>query len=149
MAMTITDDRMTSDTPHRAARNPEHQGVWGVSWLLGRTLTRNQAITAMTLAETVATGDLTSERTWLFIDGWAEELGLAGATAVGYISVPLPIQPHLLTGVNAPSPRYRLTLIWAARRLRQGAVTLLDAYLRVPVPVRGGRYERARSEPRR
>ena len=53
----------------------------------GRALTRNQAITAMVLAETVAggLGDHTDKR-WLFIKSWADELGMTGADAVGKIS---------------------------------------------------------------
>ncbi len=49
-----------------------------VTWLPGRVRTRNQAATAMVLAETVAggAGDHTDER-WLFIEGWANEF--AGA----------------------------------------------------------------------
>jgi hypothetical protein len=58
-----------------------------VTWLPGRILTRSQAITAMVLAETVAggIGDHTDKR-WLFIEGWANELGITGADAVGKIS---------------------------------------------------------------
>ena len=50
-------------------------------------LTRNQAITAMVLAETVADGlgEHTDKR-WLFIEGWADELAMTGADAVGKIS---------------------------------------------------------------
>lgn len=54
-----------------------------MTWLPGRVLTRNQAITAMVLAETVAggIGDHTDKR-WLFIEGWADELGIiVGAEA--------------------------------------------------------------------
>ena len=48
---------------------------------------RNQATTAMVLAERVARriGDHT-DKDWLFIYGWAEELGLSGPTAVSKIS---------------------------------------------------------------
>ena len=50
-------------------------------------LTRNQAITAMVLAETVADGlgEHTDKR-WLVIEGWADELAMTGADAVGKIS---------------------------------------------------------------
>lgn len=50
---------MTSDqTRHTARRDPERSGGWRVSWLPGRVLTRDQAVTAMILAgETAATGD--------------------------------------------------------------------------------------------
>jgi hypothetical protein len=53
----------------------------------GRRLTRNEAITAMVLAETAGTAD-TSERDRLrpFIQGWAHELGLTASQAVARIA---------------------------------------------------------------
>jgi hypothetical protein len=49
--ITITDTHMSSpDTPHTATVTA---GGWEVSWLPGRTLDRNQAITAMTIASTI------------------------------------------------------------------------------------------------
>lgn len=49
--ITITDTHMSSpDTPHIATATG---GGWQVSWLPGRTLDRNQAITAMTIASTI------------------------------------------------------------------------------------------------
>ena len=58
-----------------------------MTWLPGRARTRSQAITAMVLAETVADGigDHTDKR-WLFIESWADELGMTGTAAVGKIS---------------------------------------------------------------
>ena len=53
MTLTINDTTMTSDqTPHTARQAPSQNG-WEVSWLPGRTLDRNSAITAMILADTV------------------------------------------------------------------------------------------------
>ena len=81
MNIKITDEAMTSDTTPHSTR-PAGDG-WAVTWLPGRVLTRNQAITAMVLAETVAggIGDHTDKR-WLFIEGWADELGIiVGAEA--------------------------------------------------------------------
>ncbi len=85
MNIRITDEAMTSDTTPHSTR-PDADG-WAVTWLPGRVLTRNQAITAMVLAETAAggIGDHTDKR-WLFIEGWANELGMIGADAVGKIS---------------------------------------------------------------
>ena len=85
MNIRITDETMISDTTPRSAR-AEGDG-WSVTWLAGRVLTRNQAITAMVLAETVAggVGDRIGKR-WLFIEGWANELGITGADAVSKIS---------------------------------------------------------------
>ena len=76
---------MTSDTTPHSAR--AEGGGWTVTWLPGRVLTRNQATTAMVLVETVAggVGDHTDKQ-WLFIEEWANELGITGADAVGKIS---------------------------------------------------------------
>jgi hypothetical protein len=43
-------------TPHTATAwpAPGEPTLWSVTWLPGRALTRDQAITAMTIAETVA-----------------------------------------------------------------------------------------------
>ena len=84
MNIKITDQAMTSDTtPH--STHPAGNG-WAVTWLPGRVLTRNQAITAMVLAETVADGVDHTDKRWLFIEGWANELGMTGADAVDKIS---------------------------------------------------------------
>ena len=85
MNIRITDEAMTSDTtPHRARTDGDG---WAVTWLPGQVLTRNQATTAMVLAETVAggIGDHTDKR-WLFIERWADELGITGADAVAKIN---------------------------------------------------------------
>ena len=102
MAITITNLIMRSDQTSHTARlwaghttGPgESEGPtpspWRVSWLPGRDLTRNQAVTAMTLAETAGTtGDLHhGHRLWPFIDSWAAELGLTGPDAVVRASEP-------------------------------------------------------------
>lgn len=70
MATTITDVLMTSDqTPHTAQWSQhaaaDGKGAWVVSWLSGRRLlTRDQAITAMTLAEMVAAEDPQPTAAW-------------------------------------------------------------------------------------
>jgi hypothetical protein len=65
--------------------------AWSVSWLPDRLLLRNQAITAMTIAEVVVThaDDLADSRhkMWLFVDGWAAELGITGPNAVAEASL--------------------------------------------------------------
>jgi hypothetical protein len=48
-------------------------GVWAVSGRPGRLFTRNQAITAMVLAERLAAGHGDGD---VFVIGWREELGL-------------------------------------------------------------------------
>ena len=80
MTITIGDDRMTSDvTAHFAELVAA--GGWRVSWLPGRTVSRDEATTAMTLAEMVARGVRDGDRHWPFVVGWAQELGLSGAQA--------------------------------------------------------------------
>lgn len=94
MALTITDQIMRStDTRHTATAwpVPEVPGeptLWTVTWLPGRNLTRDQAITAMTIAETVATHDMTDNAApvWSAIDSWAAELGITGPNAVSRAS---------------------------------------------------------------
>jgi hypothetical protein len=54
-----------------------------VSWLPGRALDRNSAITAMTLADLTGEHGLDERhQLWPFIQGWAAELGLTGSDAV-------------------------------------------------------------------
>jgi hypothetical protein len=89
MTLTIYDTTMTSDQTAHTARLAPGQHHWEVSWLPGRALDRNSAITAMTLA------DLTSEpglnerhQLWPFIQGWAAELGLTGSDAINQAAEP-------------------------------------------------------------
>ena len=84
MTLTITDTTMTSDqTAHTARQAPGRQDRWEVSWLPGRALDRNSAITAMILADHAAESDLHEHhRLWPFIQSWAAELGLTGPDAI-------------------------------------------------------------------
>jgi hypothetical protein len=89
----IGDDRMTSTgTRHEAMVAPGVDqyapGAWSVTWLPGRQLDRNQAITAMTLAEYVDQGVVDSSVMpgWIFVQGWAGELGLTANEAVDLIT---------------------------------------------------------------
>jgi hypothetical protein len=84
MAITILDDSMSSDrTTHRARLIPGRAHLWEVSWLSGRRLDRDGAITAMVLADLVGSGGLQADdRQWIFAEGWAEELGLRASEAV-------------------------------------------------------------------
>jgi hypothetical protein len=84
----ITGTSMSSPaTPHTARAVGEG---WEVSWLPGRTLTRNQAVTAMVIAYTVAGGAIrdSGDRVWPHLDNWAAELGLSGPDAVAQVSEP-------------------------------------------------------------
>jgi hypothetical protein len=87
MTLIINDTTMTSDQTAHTARLAPGQHLWEVSWLPGRALDRNSAITAMTLADLTGERDL-SERhqLWSFIQGWAAELGLTGSDAVNRVS---------------------------------------------------------------
>jgi hypothetical protein len=78
MALTILDDSISSDrTAHtaRLAFGQDHR--WEVSWLPGRHVDRNSAITAMVLADVTGPGDMhAGHQLWIFVEGWAGELGL-------------------------------------------------------------------------
>jgi len=84
MALTILDDSMSSDrSPHTARRAPHMSSLWEVSSLPGRYLGRNDAITAMVLADATASGDVhPGDRLWPHIWGWAAELRLTASDAV-------------------------------------------------------------------
>jgi hypothetical protein len=90
MTLTITDATMTSDqTAHTARQAPGRQHLWEVSWLPGRVLDRNSAVTAMVLAYQAGVHDLNERhRLCQHIEGWAAELGLTGSDAVNRVSRP-------------------------------------------------------------
>jgi hypothetical protein len=90
MTLTISDTTMTSDqTAHTARQASGRQHLWEVSWLPGRALDRNSAITAMILADHAGEHDLNERhRLWPFIQGWAAELGLTGSDAINQASPP-------------------------------------------------------------
>jgi hypothetical protein len=90
MGLTILDDGMSSDrTAHTARRVPGEAHGWEVSWLPGRVLDRNSAITAMVLADVTADGDVTAgHRLWIHVEGWAAELGLTAPDVLTQISSP-------------------------------------------------------------
>ena len=90
MTLTINDATMTSDqTAHTARQAPGSQHLWEVSWLPGRVLDRNSAVTAMVLADQAGVHDLNERhRLWPHIDDGAAELGLTGSDAVNRVSRP-------------------------------------------------------------
>ena len=97
MTLTINDATMTSDqTAHTARQAPGSQLLWEVSWLPGRALDRNSAITAMTLADLTGEHSLNEQHhLWPFIQGWAAELGLTGSDAITRAARPVsPRQRH-------------------------------------------------------
>ena len=106
MTLTINDTMMTSDqTAHTARQAPSREHLWEVSWLPGRTLDRNSAITAMVLADQAGVHDLNERhRLWPHIEGWAAELGLTGSGAVNRVSRPSAVgQQHDRAG-ERPGP---------------------------------------------
>jgi hypothetical protein len=83
MALTILDDTISSDnSPHTARGLPGQDQAWEVSWLPGRSLDRNSAITAMMLADITSSEDMNAgHHLWPHIEGWAAELGLPAPDA--------------------------------------------------------------------
>jgi len=92
MGLTIDNTIMTSDqSPHTAQQLPDSPHEWKVSWLPGRTMDRDTAITAMILADTAATGDIhPGHRLWPAVQSWSAELGLTGSDAITRASQPPP-----------------------------------------------------------
>ena len=90
MALRIYDYRMSSDrSPHTARLAPGKQYAWEVSWLPGRHLNRNEAITAMVLADTTANGDVhPGHQGWPHVQGWAAELGMTGPQTLDRVASP-------------------------------------------------------------
>ncbi|NED95848.1 hypothetical protein G1H11_11050 [Phytoactinopolyspora alkaliphila] len=82
---------MTSDvTTHTATRLDCDGDLWEVTWLPDRVLSRNEAITAVTFAETVASVPAESDLrpglpVWPVLAAWAGELGLTPAAAVALL----------------------------------------------------------------
>jgi hypothetical protein len=84
MTLTITDQVITSDvTGHTAERmNWQVDAAWRLSWLPDRLLTRNEAITGMTIAEHA--GEVSSP----LLRVLADELGLVPQEAVRLAAAP-------------------------------------------------------------
>ena len=90
MVLTIGDDSISSDrTAHTARLVPGAAHWWEVSWLPGRSLDRNSAITAMVLADvTGPDGMHRGHRLWAHVEGWAVELGLTAPDVLTKTSSP-------------------------------------------------------------
>ena len=84
MALTIGDGSISSDRSSHTARPAlGDRRMWEVSWLPGRLLTRNDAITAMVLADVTGAGDMHPQhRLWAHVEGWAAELGVSGSNVL-------------------------------------------------------------------
>ena len=106
MTITITDNQITSDLTRNTAerRHFEAGDAWRVSWLPRRLMDKNAAITAMVITDRVGAGvGLSDDPVWPFIESWAAELGLTGATAVVLVSEPP--DAHPACGHPAPVTR--------------------------------------------
>jgi hypothetical protein len=90
VAVSIRDYTMTSNrTRHTARLVPGRQYAWEVSWLPGRRLNRDEAITAMVLADTTASGDVRpGHPAWPHLQGWAAELGMTRSQALQHVAAP-------------------------------------------------------------
>jgi hypothetical protein len=89
MPLTITSDLIVGDhTAHTARQVPGHPHAWHVTWLPGRLMDRNSAITAMVLAEAAADDPHPGHRLWPHIHSWAAELDLTAPHAVALASQP-------------------------------------------------------------
>jgi hypothetical protein len=89
VTLTINDSSVTSDRIARTARHAPGRNGWDVSWLPGRTLDRNTAITAMTLAGTAAEPGLhQGRRLWPCIHSRAHEPGLTAPGAIAQAARP-------------------------------------------------------------
>jgi hypothetical protein len=90
MNLKINDTIVTGDhTDHTARPVPGRQNEWEVSWLPGRIVDGNTAVTAMLLADIAGRGDLTEgHRLWPHIHSWAAELVLTGPEALAAASQP-------------------------------------------------------------
>lgn len=71
--MTVEHDGRVLATATYNSQAADGQGAWIVSGLPHRLFTRDQAITAMVLAERLSAGYGDDD---LFVVGWREELGL-------------------------------------------------------------------------
>ena len=96
MSTRITNTEMTSDQTRHTATAwpvPGEPTLWSVTWLPGRALTRDQAITALTIAEVIGGHDVIGDplhaghRLWPHLDSWAAELGISGPRALAEASL--------------------------------------------------------------
>jgi hypothetical protein len=82
----ISASMMTSNVTAHSARCVGDDR-WEVSWLPGRILTGEQAVTAMTIASTVATHEVgAGDPEWATLDDWAVELDLTAGDVVAMVA---------------------------------------------------------------
>ncbi|MGW6505115.1 hypothetical protein [Nonomuraea angiospora] len=106
MSLTITETRIVSDRCSNVAEL--HAGGWTVTGYLGRLFDRDQATTAMLLAELLAIALPADRRTGLLARTWRAELGVTDAD--GPHSAALADRPDGTRSDRASS----LTTTWGA-----------------------------------
>ncbi|MCK2221919.1 hypothetical protein MF672_050145 [Actinomadura sp. ATCC 31491] len=109
MTLLITDTHMTSDDCPNVAELQD--GRWTVTGYPGRTFDRNQAITAMLLAELLTQRPFPADRIELLAASWRTELGISEADG--------PHAPTATTPVDRPDEQRSdrassLTATWGA-----------------------------------
>ena len=91
MTLRIDENRMSSPDTHHIAKRISLTS-WVVTWLRqDHRLTRNQAITAMTIASVVGASEekiTKRDPIWPHVNAWASELGIEGETAVNWTMQP-------------------------------------------------------------
>jgi hypothetical protein len=88
MKITGSETNMTSTSGHTAHAVDKRKpyGRWRVSWLPGRTVSHNQATTALVLAEHISAGASgPAHRHWPHVKSWAAELDLTAGEAVAAV----------------------------------------------------------------
>lgn len=99
MTLTITGRVIRSPyTRHTATAQPVpgQPAQWTVTWLPGRTLTRDQAVAAMALADALGAipadcdPEVYDEKFWEHADSLADALGLTGPDAAVRVTDPEP-----------------------------------------------------------
>jgi hypothetical protein len=88
MKITGGETSMTTTNGHtaHAVNKRKPYGRWRLSWLPGRTVSHNQATTALVLAEHISAGATgPAHRHWPQVRSWAAELDLTAAEAVAAV----------------------------------------------------------------
>lgn len=85
MTLSITDSVMTSTATDHQAAKVTREGVWSCTWCPGLQLDRNQAVSAVTLAEFIESGTAEGSKHWPLVRSLAGELGMTAQEAVAKV----------------------------------------------------------------
>lgn len=97
MGVEISGQGMRSTTSGHTAKRLT-SGGWVLSWLPGRVLTRNQAVSGLLLADTAGDGLEPGDSRWPALDSWARELDLSGPEAVVRVSTSDEVRQRIAHG---------------------------------------------------